>query len=115
MNDGQLSATAGPAQPVAEPRLRPWDWGALALLVFGPFLLMVGWLIGVWFLWASNRWTIVWKIIGTIAWPVGWAAAAGAEFFGPPLWLSMLIAGVVELAAYVALFKEARVPKETGA
>jgi hypothetical protein len=112
MNDGQLSATgpAQAAQPVAEPRLRPWDWGALALLAFGPFLVMVGWVIGVWLLWASNRWTTVWKIAGTIAWPVGWAAAVGGEFFQAPLWLEMLIGGLIELAVYVALFVEARVP-----
>ncbi|MGW5195403.1 hypothetical protein ACWEOO_39530 [Kribbella sp. NPDC004138] len=61
--------TGGVVVPAAEPRLRPWDWGALALLVFGPFLAIVGWLVGVWLLWASNRWTWVWKIVGTLAWP----------------------------------------------
>ncbi|WP_327633646.1 hypothetical protein OHB24_27045 [Kribbella sp. NBC_00482] len=115
MNDGQLSATAGPTQPVAEPRLRPWDWGALVLLAVGPFLLVIGWLIGVWLLWTSNRWSTVWKLVGTLAWPVGWAAMVAFEFVQPPLWLSMLIGGLIELAAYIALFIEARVPKKTGA
>jgi hypothetical protein len=115
MNDGQLSATAGSMQTAAEPRLRPRDWGALVLLLFGPFLVLVGWLIGLWLLWTSNRWTTVWKVIGTLGWPVGWAAAIGAEFFGPPLWLNMLIWGVIELAVFVALCLEARVPQQTRA
>lgn len=107
-----VEMTGGRTVQGAEPRLRPWDWGALALLVFGPFLFVVGWLIGVWLLWASNRWTWPWKVVGTLAWPLGWAAALGAEFFQPPLWISMLIMGVIELAVYIALFVEARVPKE---
>ncbi|MEU8225264.1 hypothetical protein [Kribbella sp. NPDC048915] len=92
----------------AEPRLRPWDWGALVLLLFGPFLLIVGWLVGVWLLWTSNRWTVTWKIAGTLAWPIGYLAIVGAEFFQPPVWLGVLIGTVIELAVLVALYKEAR-------
>jgi hypothetical protein len=92
-----------------EPRLRTRELVTLALLIVGPFLLVIGWLVGVWLLWTSNRWSTIWKIVGTIAWPIGWAAAAGAEVFQPPVWLSLVIGGVIVLAAYVALIKEARV------
>ncbi|GAA1583376.1 hypothetical protein GCM10009789_41480 [Kribbella sancticallisti] len=99
----------GAALQGSEPRLRTRDWIALALLMFGPFVLMIGWFVGVWLLWASNRWSMVWKIVGTAAWPIGWVAAASAEFFQPPLWVSLLVAGVIESAVYLALIVEARV------
>jgi hypothetical protein len=104
-----VEMTDGAALQASEPRLRTREWITLALLVFGPFLMMIGWIVGVWLLWTSNRWTTVWKLAGTAAWPLGWAAAAGMEYFAPPLWLSILVAVVIEFAVYVALIKEARV------
>lgn len=104
-----MEMTDGTVRQLAEPRLRTRDWITLALLVFGPFLMLLGWVIGLWLLWTSNRWSSVWKIVGTLAWPVGWAAAAGADFFQPQVWVSMLIGGVVGLALHLALVPEARV------
>ncbi|GAA1605770.1 hypothetical protein GCM10009742_63710 [Kribbella karoonensis] len=104
-----MEMTNGAALQASEPRLRTRDWITLGLLVFGPFVLGIGWLVGVWLLWTSNRWTTVWKIAGTVAWPVGWTAAACCEFFQPPVWVSLLVGAVIAIAVYVALIKEARV------
>ncbi|NUS00667.1 MAG: hypothetical protein HOV67_36055 [Kribbellaceae bacterium] len=101
--------TDGAAVQGTEPRLRPRDWITVGLLFFGPFLLVLGWLVGVWLLWTSNRWSTVWKIVGTAAWPLGYATMLGMEFVQPPIWLSMLVGGVIEIAIYLALIKEARV------
>ncbi|HET6741711.1 MAG TPA: hypothetical protein VFH76_22365 [Kribbella sp.] len=104
-----VEMTGGGVLQSTEPRLRTRDWITLALLVFGPFLLVIGWLVGVWLLWTSNRWSTVWKLVGTVAWPVGWLAAACSDIFQPAVWVSSLIGGVVALAGYVALLVEARV------
>ncbi|HZX08950.1 hypothetical protein [Kribbella sp.] len=103
-----MDMTGGQAVQASEPRVRPRDWAALVLLLFGPFLLLIGWLVGAWLLWTSNRWTIVWKVAGTLAFPVGWAAMVVADIVQPPVWVSVLIGAVIQLAVYVALYKEAR-------
>lgn len=55
-----------------EPRLRSREVGAMLLLLFGGFLLVIGWFAGVMLLWASNRWTTKEKLLGTLVWPFGY-------------------------------------------
>ncbi|MGZ0146941.1 hypothetical protein ACXJJ3_07700 [Kribbella sp. WER1] len=104
-----MEMTNGAALQGSEPRLRTRDWITVGLLFFGPFLLVIGWLVGVWLLWTSNRWTTVWKILGTAAWPLGYATMLAMEFTQPPIWLSLVVGGLIEVAIYLALIKEARV------
>ncbi len=46
---------------------------AVVLLLFGGFLLGVGWLVGVVLLWASDSWRTREKVLGTLVWPFGYA------------------------------------------
>ncbi|MFC0628294.1 HAAS signaling domain-containing protein [Kribbella deserti] len=57
-----------------EPRLRSREVGALLLLLFGGFVLAIGWFAGVMLLWASNRWTTAEKLLATLIWPFGYAS-----------------------------------------
>ncbi|MEU4197630.1 hypothetical protein AB0E69_37430 [Kribbella sp. NPDC026611] len=102
------AATEGLVLVEIPPRMRPRDFAAVALLLIGPFVFGVGWVIGVWLLWTSNRWTRVWKLVGTMAWPLAYAAALVAEFVQPPFWGSIAIAAVVNLGLLGALVKNAR-------
>jgi hypothetical protein len=42
------------------------------LLLFGGFLALIGWLVGLVLLWSSPRWTVVDKLVETLVLP-GWA------------------------------------------
>ncbi len=46
---------------------------ALVLLLFGGFLVLVGWIVGAVLLWMSPRWTVREKLLGTLVWPFGLA------------------------------------------
>ena len=46
---------------------------AIALLLFGGFFFVVGWLVGVVLLWASDRWRLRDKLLGTLVFPGGLA------------------------------------------
>ncbi|GAA0618618.1 hypothetical protein HPO96_13440 [Kribbella sandramycini] len=100
------------------PRLRPWEYATLALLLVGPYLLelyevlaFIVYAVGLGFLWRSNRWSTPWKLVGTLAWPLSYAAALLADtVLNTPVWLSVLIATVVDVAVLAALLVRARVP-----
>lgn len=60
-------------------RLAPW------LLLFGGFVLIVGWLVGVVLLWNSSVWKTRDKVLATLIWPGGLAAALYAAGIGMTL------------------------------
>ncbi len=101
---------------------------AIFLLMFGAFLLVVGWLVGVLLLWLSPSWRLREKLLGTFVWPFGYlsvlfaggivtavescvstsTAAGGSDITtctgGPPYpgWVGVLLA-IVVLVAPVAV------------
>ena len=62
-------------------RFAPW------LILFGGFVVIVGWLAGVVLLWNSSVWTTRDKLLATLIWPGGLAAAFYAVGIGisPPV------------------------------
>ena len=48
----------------------------ILLLLFGGFLVGIGWLIGVFMLWRSSAWTVTDKLVGTLIIPGGLATSA---------------------------------------
>ncbi|MFI5693078.1 HAAS signaling domain-containing protein [Kribbella sp. NPDC051586] len=115
------AATDGLVQVEVPPRLRPWDFVAVGLLLVGPYLLsfsvilaLVGWAMGLGMLWSSNRWTTIWKLIGSLAWPLGYAAAMALDmFFQAPVRISLVADSVVSIGLIVALVLKARAPRQT--
>ncbi|TDD46744.1 hypothetical protein E1263_35875 [Kribbella antibiotica] len=90
----------------AEPRFRLRDFATVALLFIGPFLLAIGWLVGVWLLWTSDRWTRVEKLLATLGWPLGYGAAIVCEFISPfPIGVTLTIAAVITVVALIPLLK----------
>jgi hypothetical protein len=51
------------------------EWGAIILLLFGGFIFVVGWFVGVVLLWSSRTWTTRDKWIGTLVIPGGLATS----------------------------------------
>jgi hypothetical protein len=64
--------------PAPARRLGSHEIAAILLLMFGGFVVFVGWLAGVFLLWTSGRWTMREKAIGTLVVPGGYATAAYA-------------------------------------
>ena len=114
-DDIVAAATDGLVLVEVPPRLRLREFGALGLLWLGPVLLLIGWVVGVWLLWASDRWTRAEKVLGTLAWPLGYAAAIAGEMFQLPLWLTILAANLIVLAVLVVLIKNARPGRSSSA
>ncbi|MEU4604936.1 hypothetical protein AB0F43_18295 [Kribbella sp. NPDC023972] len=109
------AATDGLVLVEQPPRLRLRDFAALVLLFFGPFVVVIGWLAGVWLLWSSDRWNRVEKLLGTLAWPVAYAAALVSDWvFQSPVWVSLLVGNLLDIAILVVLAKKAR-PGRSGA
>jgi hypothetical protein len=54
-----------------QPRYRSRDLTALLLLLFGGFIYLAGWALGVLLLWRSDRWTKTEKWFGTLVLPFG--------------------------------------------
>jgi hypothetical protein len=114
------AATDGLVRVEVPPRLRPQDFVAVGLLLVGPYLLsfsliaaVVAWGIGLGLLWTSNRWTTIWKLIGTLDWPLGYAAALALDaFLQAPIWLSLLADSVVSVGLIAALALSARPPRQ---
>ena len=114
------AATDGLVQVEVPPRLRPRDFVAVGLLLVAPYLLsfsvivaVVGWVIGLGMLWMSNRWTTLWKLIGTLTWAVGYAAAMVLDtFFQAPIGVSLVADAVVTIALTAALVLNARAPRQ---
>ncbi|NIK60707.1 HAAS signaling domain-containing protein [Kribbella shirazensis] len=103
------AATEGLVLVEVPPRLRPRDFIALGLLFFGPFLLVIGWLVGVWLLWTSNRWSRTWKFIGTIEWPLFYALALACEILFQPRIGLILVGSVLSSVVVIGLLmKNAR-------
>jgi uncharacterized membrane protein len=66
-------ADAPPALPPTQnANLR--DISTVLLLMFGGFLIGIGWLVGVALLWSSTRWRTRDKWLATLVWPFGYAA-----------------------------------------
>ncbi|WUJ68567.1 hypothetical protein OG809_26095 [Kribbella soli] len=115
------AATDGLVQVEVPPRLRPWDFVAVGLLLVAPYLLsfsvivaVVGWVIGVGMLWSSNRWTTIWKLIGTLTWPLGYAVALALDMFlQAPIGISLAADSLVAIGLTVALVLNARPPRQT--
>ena len=70
----EIVAEAGAGQ--APTRAGPTEWFAIALLLVGGFLFLVGWVVGVVLLWSSTLWTLRDKLIGTLVLPGGLATSA---------------------------------------
>lgn len=115
-----VAATEGLVQVVVPPRLRPQDFVAVGLLLFAPYTLsfstilaVVGWGVGLGLLWTSNRWTTLWKLIGTLTWPIGYAVAMALDtFFQAPIWVSLTGDTVVTIVLTAALLLKARAPRQ---
>jgi hypothetical protein len=114
------AATDGLVQVEVPPRLRPQDFVAVALVMFGPYLLslntilaLVAWGAGLGLLWTSNRWTTTWKLLGTLSWPIGYAVVIALDtFFQAPIWVSMTGDTVVTIALTAGLLLRARAPRQ---
>ncbi|MGW7682655.1 HAAS signaling domain-containing protein [Kribbella sp. NPDC054772] len=114
------AATDGLVQVVVPPRMRPQDFVAVGLAMFGPYLLelntilaLVAWGVGLGLLWTSNRWTTIWKLLGTLSWPIGYAVVIAVDtIFLGPVWVSMAADAVVTLALTAGLLLNARPPRQ---
>ena len=82
-----VSFAVPPVPPVPVMPAQAWDpgppyplggreIGAIVLLLLGAFLVGAGWLIGLWLLWTSPRWTTRAKLLGTFVLPGGFAPLA---------------------------------------
>lgn len=76
----EIAAAAGPVRGA-----RPGVAGAaaIALLLFGGFIFLVGWFAGLVLLWVSPRWRWPDKLLGTLVWPGGYAAIPLLAVIGP--------------------------------
>ncbi|MER7245309.1 hypothetical protein [Kribbella sp. NPDC000426] len=114
------AATEGLVRVEVPPRLRPWDFIAVGLLLVAPYLLsfsvivaLIGWAMGLGMLWSSNRWTVLWKLIGTLTWPIGYAVVIALDtFFQAPIGVSLAADAVVTLGLTAALVLNARAPRQ---
>lgn len=112
------AATEGLVQVELPPRLRPQDFVALGLLLVAPYLLsfsvivaVVGWVIGLGMLWTSNRWSTIWKLVGTLEWPLFYALVLLCEILFQPRAGLILVGSVLSsLAVILVLLKNARPP-----
>jgi len=95
--DGEPDA-AIPTPAERAPRRRVLDTGTVVLLLVGGLLIGLGWIVGVFMLWASPRWRTSDKLVGTLVWPGGLAAVLVVPAFGaglPPVLLpSLLLVGI---------------------
>ena len=70
------AAAMPPAPPQPTPQATQLrDISTVLLLMFGGFLLGIGWVVGVALLWSSTRWRTRDKWLATLVWPFGYAAA----------------------------------------
>jgi hypothetical protein len=99
---------------VQSPRLRARDLGALVLLLAGPFMLLIGWLVGAWLLWTSDRWSRREKLLGTAALPVAYCVAVFCDFFQLPMWLILPIAVLFMAVPILVLFLNGRPREQRG-
>jgi hypothetical protein len=74
----QAGGTTG---PTSGRRLGALENCAVALLLVGGFLFLIGWIVGVVLLWSSPRWRVSDKVLGTLVWPGGLALLLPALSF----------------------------------
>lgn len=104
---------------VEQSRLRSRDAAALLFLMFGGFLFMFGWFVGVVLLWTSDRWTTREKWLGTLVWPFGYAFVGFLLTYVPlsmPAWLAWpgwIVIIVSQTAMASLLFQNARPGRST--
>lgn len=67
----QIVAAARPEITAPKQRRGAHEWAAIFLVLFGFFVLAVGWIVGVVLLWSSRAWTTGEKVIGTLVLPGG--------------------------------------------
>jgi hypothetical protein len=70
-----IVAAHWPEEPSRPDRRATHEWAAIFLLLFGGFLLIVGWIAGAILLWTSRAWSTRDKLIGTLIIPGGLASA----------------------------------------
>lgn len=110
------AATEGLVLVEVPPKLRPSDMVALALVFLGPYLPsiwvpMIAYVIGIGMLWSSNRWTVAWKLLGTLNWPLAYAVLLGMEATIQPSWaLSMTVDALIGVALLVGMVLAAKAP-----
>ncbi|MDX6232518.1 MAG: hypothetical protein QOH68_1502 [Nocardioidaceae bacterium] len=61
-----------PAQPPPPQNTNVRDIATVLLLMFGGFLIGIGWVVGVALLWSSTRWRTRDKWLATLVWPFGY-------------------------------------------
>jgi hypothetical protein len=83
---GAAEATPGSASSRAGDRPPGYEIVTVVLLLIGGLVVPVlGWIVGVVMLWASNRWRISDKLLGTLIWPGGLAAPFAVLVLGAGL------------------------------
>lgn len=111
------------AAVVSPPTATAFEWrepAAIVLLLFGGFLALVGWLVGLVLLWASPRWRLADKLVGTFVLPGGLVTSAvvlgiaappvvcfgtcGSSDSGPSTIQSVLVLAVVVSPLLTALY-----------
>jgi uncharacterized membrane protein len=103
------AATDGLVLVEQPPRLRLREFAALVLLWIGPVFVVIGYLVGVWLLWTSDRWNRRQKLLGTLSWPLAYAGALVSDsFLFNPMWVSLLVANVITIAIIFVLAMTAR-------
>jgi hypothetical protein len=55
----------------------PLEYAAVVLLLVGGVFWLIGWFVGLAFLWASPRWSAGDKLLGSLIWPGGLAGVFG--------------------------------------
>lgn len=65
-----VSAGMDAPPPTGKVTLR--EWLTPGLLLLGGFIVIVGWVIGIVFLWSSPKWTKWDKVLATMIWPFGY-------------------------------------------
>jgi hypothetical protein len=81
-----IIAAETPPRDEPPPRRGTKEWAAIILLLFGGFILGIGWFAGLVLLWSSRAWTTREKWIGTLVVPGGLATSAlvGRFLLGTP-------------------------------
>jgi uncharacterized membrane protein len=67
---------------------------AIVLLLLGGFVWFVGWIVGLILLWASDRWTVRDKVIGTLVVPGGLSSVVFVLIFAMPgsiVWAAVIV------------------------
>lgn len=84
---------------------------AIALLLFGGFLVIVGWFVGVFLLWTSSVWPVRDKVLGTLLFPGGLVlpllVGAILATIGPLAWIAAFVLLVIPVLVAIHLYRVA--------